>query len=90
MSHVKWVMKGGAVVENKELNKTEARMLTPEEEIIPPMPLRLSELRVLMRCLMTALKSEGLSDKEKGVARQLAQRIDRFAERQGASWDKIG
>ncbi len=32
-------------------------MLTPEEEIIPPMPLRLSELTVLMRCLMTALKS---------------------------------
>ncbi len=84
-------MKGGAVVvEKKELNKTEAQMLTPEEEIIPPMPLRLSELTVLMRCLMTALKSEGLSNKDKDVARQLAQRIDRFAERQGTSWDKIG
>jgi hypothetical protein len=65
-------------------------MLTPEEEIIPPMPLRLSELTVLMRCLKSAPKSEGLSDKEKDVARQLAQRIDRFAERQGAWWDKIG
>ena len=64
-------------------------MLTPEEEIIPPMPLRLSELTVLMRCLMSALKSEGLSDKEKDVARQLAQRIDRFAERQGGWWDKL-
>jgi len=64
-------------------------MLTPEEEIIPPMPLRLSELPVLLRCLMSALKSEGLSDKEKDVARQLAQRIDRFAERQGAWWDKL-
>ena len=65
-------------------------MLTPEEEIIPPMPLRLSELTVLMRCLMSALKSEALSDKEKDVARQVAQRIDRFAERQGAWWDNIG
>jgi len=54
------------------------------------MPLRLSELTVLMRCLMTALKSERLTDKEKDIARQLAQRIDRFAERQGAWWDKIG
>ena len=53
------------------------------------MPLRLSELTVLMRCLMSALKSEGLSDKEKDVARQLAQRIDHFAERQGAWWDKL-
>jgi len=65
-------------------------MLTPEEEIIPPMPLRLSELTVLLRCLTTAVKLEGLSDKEKDVATQLAQRIDRFAERQGAWWDKIG
>jgi hypothetical protein len=65
-------------------------MLTPEEESIPPMPLRLSELTVLMRCLVTAMKSEGLSNKDKDVARQLAQRIDRFAERQGTSWDKIG
>ena len=65
-------------------------MLTPEEEIIPPMPLRLTELPVLAHCLMSALKSEGLSDKEKDVARQLAQRIDRIAERHGAWWDKIG
>jgi len=53
------------------------------------MPLRLSELAVLMRCLTTAVKLEGFSDKEKGVATQLVQRIDCFAERQGAWWDKI-
>jgi len=53
------------------------------------MPLRLSELAVLMRCLTAAVKLEGFSDKEKGVATQLMQRIERFAERQGAWWDKI-
>lgn len=64
-------------------------MLTTKEENIPPMPLRLSELAVLMRCLMSASESEGLSDKEKDVAKQLAQRINRFAEGQGTWWDKI-
>jgi len=65
-------------------------VFTPAEEIIPPMPLRLSELTVLMRCLMTAAKSESLSSKDKEIARQLAQRIDRFVERQGAWPDKVG
>ncbi|HLK05838.1 MAG TPA: hypothetical protein VKT53_15475 [Candidatus Acidoferrum sp.] len=63
--------------------------MSVRKRIIPPMPLRLSELAVLMRCLTAAVKLEGFSDKEKGVATQLMQRIERFAERQGAWWDKI-
>jgi len=62
---------------------------TPEEAIIPSMPVRLNELLVLMRCLKAALESESISEGDKTVVREIMRRINLFAERQGAWWDKL-
>jgi len=53
------------------------------------MPLRLNELLVLMRCLNGALELERISDDDKTVVREIMRRINLFAERQGAFWDKL-
>ena len=44
---------------------------TPEEAIIPSMPVRLNELLVLMRCLKAALESESISEGDKTVVREI-------------------
>jgi hypothetical protein len=62
---------------------------TPEDAIIPSMPLRLNELVVLMRCLKGALESERISEGDKTVVGEIMRRIDLFAERQGGWWDKL-
>jgi hypothetical protein len=62
---------------------------TPEDEIITSMPLRLNELPILMHCLKGALESERISDGNKTVVREIMRRINLFAERQGAFWDKL-
>ena len=62
---------------------------TPEDAIIPSMPLRLNELGVLMRCLKEVLGSERIGDADKTVVREIMRRINLFAERQGAWWDKL-
>ena len=61
----------------------------PEDEITS-MPIRLNELVVLMRCLKNGFESERICETDKEVVRRLMHRIDLFAERQGAWWDKIG
>ena len=60
------------------------------EEDVVAMPLSLDELLVLMRSLTTALESErtNTADKDKEVISRIKCRIGRFAERQGAFWDK--
>jgi hypothetical protein len=62
---------------------------TPEDAIIPSMPLRLNELVVLMRCLKEVLGSERIGDSDKTVVREIMRRINLFAERQSAWWDKL-
>jgi hypothetical protein len=62
---------------------------TPEDAIIPSMPLRLNELVVLMRCLNEALELERISEGDKTVIREIMRRINLFAERQGGWWDKL-
>jgi hypothetical protein len=62
---------------------------TPEDAIIPSMPMRLNELVVLMRCLKEVLGSERIGDADKTVVREIMRRINLFAERQGAWWDKL-
>lgn len=53
-----------------------------------PMPLTSTELLALARCLKTALKSPDTNEAEKEVIRRITLRIDRYAERQGAYWEK--
>ena len=53
-----------------------------------PMPLTSKELLILMRCLVLALDSEKVKETDKEVIRKLTGRINRYAERQGAYWDK--
>lgn len=53
-----------------------------------PMPLTSKELIVLMRCLKAALKWEGVTEVDKEVIRKMTARINPYAERQGAYWDK--
>jgi hypothetical protein len=53
-----------------------------------PMPLTSKELIVLSKCLMAALKSEQFNEADKEVIRKMTIRIDRYAERQGAYWEK--
>jgi hypothetical protein len=53
-----------------------------------PMPLTSTELIVLVRCLKVALKSEEITQPDKEVIRKMTVRIDRYAERQGAYWEK--
>src|SRR5215467_10880329 len=55
----------------------------PKDVIIPPMPMRLNELVVLMRCLESAFESERTSKSDKTVVREIMRRINLFAERQG-------
>jgi hypothetical protein len=62
---------------------------TPEDAIIPSVPLRLNELLVLMHCLKDALESGRRSEGDKAVVREIMRRINLFAERQGAWWDKL-
>ena len=61
----------------------------PENALIPSMPMRLNELVVLMRCLKDALESERMSEGDKTVVQEIMLRINLFAERQGAWWDKL-
>lgn len=61
--------------------------MEPEHEELP-MPLTSKELIVLTRCLMVALKSELTKETDKDVISKLAARINRYAERQGAYWEK--
>ena len=61
----------------------------PENAIIPSMPMRLNELVVLMHCLKDALESERISEGDKTVVQEIMRRINLFAERQGAWWDKL-
>jgi hypothetical protein len=60
-----------------------------EDPIIPSMPLRLHELEVLMRSLKVGLESDRINTEDKEIVRKLMVRIDRFAERHGAYWDKL-
>jgi hypothetical protein len=60
-----------------------------ENVIIPAMPVRLNELAVLMRCLKGALESERINEGDKTVVHEIMRRINLFAERQGAWWDKL-
>ena len=52
------------------------------------MPLTSNELLVLQRCLRVALNSEETKEADKSVIRRMEVRIVRYAERQGAWWDK--
>jgi hypothetical protein len=61
--------------------------MEPEHQELP-MPLTSKELTVLTQCLMVALKSEQIKETDKEVVRKMAVRIDRYAERQGAYWEK--
>jgi hypothetical protein len=51
------------------------------------MPLTSKELTVLM-CLVLAIELEQIKESDKEVVRNLTGRINRYAERQGAYWDK--
>lgn len=59
----------------------------PENQEVP-MPLTSEELLVLRRCRRVALHSEEINVADKEVSRKMGARIDRYAERQGAYWDK--
>jgi hypothetical protein len=59
----------------------------PENQEVP-MPLTSEELLALSRCLRVALHSEEINEADKEVIRKTGARIDRYAERQGAYWDK--
>jgi hypothetical protein len=58
------------------------------EDDVVAMPLSLDELLVLMRSLKTAQESEHTKTADKEVISRITNRIARFAERQGAYWDK--
>jgi hypothetical protein len=61
--------------------------MEPEHQELP-MPMTSKELIVLIQCLKVALKSEEIRQADKEVIRKMAVRIDRYAERQGAYWEK--
>jgi hypothetical protein len=61
-----------------------------DEDWIPPMPMTTNELLVLARSLKIAFESEDTKEPDKEVITRMRSRIDRFAERQGAFWDKPG
>lgn len=67
-------------------SKIDQRELNEQQEL--PMPLTSMELIVLMRCLVLATESEQVKETDKEVAHRLRGRINRYAERQGAYWDK--
>jgi hypothetical protein len=66
--------------------KIDQREINEQQEL--PMPLTSMELLVLMRCLVLATESEHVKETDKEVVRRLRGRINRYAERQGAYWDK--
>jgi hypothetical protein len=66
--------------------KIDQREINEHQEL--PMPLTSKELLVLMRCLVLALELEQVKESDKEVVRNLTGRINRYAERQGAYWDK--
>ena len=66
--------------------KTDQREINEYQEL--PMPLTSKELTVLMRCLVLAIELEQIKESDKEVVRNLTGRINRYAERQGAYWDK--
>jgi hypothetical protein len=53
-----------------------------------PMPITSCELIVLTKCLKAASDSEQFTEPDKEVIRRMRERIGRYAERQGAWWDK--
>jgi hypothetical protein len=59
-----------------------------EEDEIVQMPLKLTELMVLMRSLKTAQESGQTKTADNEVITKLIGRIARFADRQGAYWDE--
>jgi hypothetical protein len=61
--------------------------MEPERQELP-MPLTSKELIVLIQCLKVALKSEEIKEADKEAIRKMVVRIDRYAERQGAYWEK--
>jgi hypothetical protein len=61
--------------------------MEPEHQELP-MPLTSKELLVLMQCLNVALQSEQMIEGDKEVVRKMKSRIARYAERQGAYWEK--
>jgi hypothetical protein len=63
-------------------------MEKPSEHQELSMPLTSNELLVLQRCLRVALNSEETNEADKSVIRRMEVRIVRYAERQGAWWDK--
>jgi hypothetical protein len=66
--------------------KIDQREINEHQEL--PMPLTSMELLVLMRCLVLATESEQVKETDKEVVRRLRGRINRYAERHGAYWDK--
>ena len=52
------------------------------------MPVRITELPALLRCLMAGMEMETMSAADKEILRKVSDRINRFAVRQGAWWDK--
>jgi hypothetical protein len=61
-------------------------MESPHQEL--PMPLTNKELLILTECLVAALESEQFNETDKEVIRKMTVRINRYAERQGAYWEK--
>jgi hypothetical protein len=61
--------------------------MEPEQRELP-MPLTSKELIVLSKSLTAALKSEQFEETDKAVIRKMVVRIDRYAECQGAFWEK--
>ncbi len=65
--------------------KTDQGKTNEHQEL--PMPLTSKDLIVLMRCLVLALELNQIKESDKEVVRNLAGRIKRYVERQGAYWD---
>jgi hypothetical protein len=68
--------------------KEEGREMEIPDNQEMPMPLTSKELIVIMRCLKAALNWNRLTEEEKEIIRKMTVRIGRYAERQGAYWDK--
>jgi hypothetical protein len=61
--------------------------MEPEQRELP-MPLTSKELIVLSKSLMASLQSKEFNETDKEVIRKMADRIDRYAKRQGAYWEE--
>jgi hypothetical protein len=66
--------------------KTDQGKTNEHQEL--PMPLTSKDLIVLMRCLVLAPELNQIKESDKEVVRNLAGRIKRYVERQGAYWDE--